>query len=114
MKRAVISMAVFSMLLAGCGGPSTFIVSKDNRAYYLHRESKGLRRMLCESGDFRKILKDAAIPEDVKEGFYRYVCTEERSTEKVIALYTFLTPEERKAIKKAFVKNGYAVNYVPC
>lgn len=99
--------------LVGCG-PTTFIISKDNRAYYLGRKSDSLYEMLCKSGDLEKILSDTSMPEDLKKELYRFTCTEERSKEKVVALYNFLTPEEKEDFKSIFRRHGYTINYVPC
>ncbi len=112
MKR-FLAIIIFAALLSACQ-PSTFVISKGTRAYYFGRESKSLQRLLCDSGDLNRILRDATIPEHLKEGFYIYVCTENRSEQKVISLYQFLTPEERKSLKRAFIRHGYTVNYVPC
>lgn len=101
------------LMLSGCA-PSTFIISKDGRAYYFGRESDELRKMLCDSGDLERILSETIMPEHLKAAFLRYNCSEERSEKKVISTYLFLTPEERKALKSAFIRHGYVINYVPC
>jgi len=94
--------------------PTTFIVSKGNKAYYFGRESRGLKKMVCDSGDLKAVLRRAKIPAKLKDDFFRYVCTEKRSKAKVLALYTFLTPDEKKSLKRAFALEGYMINYVPC
>jgi hypothetical protein len=100
-------------LLAGCSA-TTFIISKDGRAYYLGTKSKSLHAMICASGDLKRVLADTTITGDLKDEFYRYNCTDEQSKEKVVALYTFLTPEEKEQLKRAFRRLGYDINYVPC
>jgi serine/threonine protein kinase len=57
-----------------------------------------LYEMLCKSGDLTQILAETSIPEDLKKDLYRYNCTDERSKEKVVSLYLFLSPE--KTIKR--------------
>jgi hypothetical protein len=104
---------VAAALLAGCA-PTTFIISKDGRAYYLGRKSQVLHAMLCTSGDLKRVLDETSIPEDLKKEFYRYNCTEEHSKEKVVSLYLFLSPEEKEELKSAFRRYGYTINYVPC
>ncbi len=113
--RRVIMIGLMIAFLGGCT-TSTFLIAKENdtRAYRFGSTSKRLKRILCESGDFRRVLRDAEIPEHLKPQFYEYVCTENVSKEKVVSLYQFLTPDERKSLKRAFVKHGYTVNYVPC
>ncbi len=102
-----------AFILWGCAA-TTFIISKDGRAYYLGTKSKILNAMLCRSGDLQKILSETSIPEHLKKEFYRYNCTEEQSKEKVVAIYTFFTPEEKEELKSAFRRHGYDINYVPC
>ena len=113
MKRDLLYLVVFSFILTGCA-PSTFIVSNGIRSNYFGSESKGAYRMLCSSGDLKKVLRRAELPEEIKEDIYEYACTEHRSNKKMISLYTFLTPEEKKSLKRAFVRHGYTVNSVPC
>jgi hypothetical protein len=115
MKRlkAFVAGLVAAALLAGCG-PTTFIISKDGRAYYLGRKSQGLYDMICSSGDLKRVLEDTSIPEDLRKEFYRYNCTEEHSKEKVVSLYLFLSPEEKEELKSAFRRHGYTINFVPC
>ena len=102
-----------ALLVAGCA-TTTFMISKDGRSYYLGRKSAVLHEMLCASGDLRRILAGTSMPEELKEEFYRYNCTEEISKEKVVSVYAFLTPEEKKDLKSAFRRHGYDINAVHC
>ncbi|MBI5141776.1 MAG: hypothetical protein HZA20_06235 [Nitrospirae bacterium] len=112
MNRLLLASA-FMVMLASCG-PSTFIVSRDSSSYYFGSESQSLKRMICDTGDLERVLRDAEIPEHLKSDFNEYVCTEKRSREKVIALYAFLSPEEKRSLKRAFSMRGYMVNHVAC
>jgi len=113
LSTRLITAALLCILFAGCG-PTTFIISKDHRAYYLGRKSESLHTMLCKSGDLEQILSETIMPDDLKKELYRFNCTEERSKEKVISLYLFLTPEEKEDFKSVFRRYGYTINYVPC
>ncbi len=106
-------MVLATLILAGCGA-TTFIISKDGRAYYLGSKSKSLHAMVCMSGDLEHILSETSMPDYLKDEFYRYNCTHEQSKEKVVAIYTFFTPEEKEQLKRAFRRHGYDINYVPC
>ena len=106
-------MLLAVLFFAGCA-TTTFIVSKDGRAYYLGTKSNALYNMLCRSGDLEHALAETSVPDDLKKDFYRYNCSEERSREKVISLYTFFTPVEKEELKSAFRRHGYDINYVPC
>lgn len=113
MKRILLFTLLLSFLLAGCA-PSTFIFNNGRRAYYFGSESKGAYKLLCESGDLKKILRDAELSEEIKKDFYEYACSEHRSNERVISLYTFLTPEEKKSLMKSFARHHYKINAVAC
>lgn len=113
MKRSLIFSVFLLLLLSGCA-PSTFLFNNGIRAYYFGSESKGAYKMLCKSGDLGNILRDADLPEEIKKDVYEYACTEHRSNEKVISLYTFLTPEEKKSLKRSFIRHNYTINSVPC
>ncbi|MBI5102081.1 MAG: hypothetical protein HZB33_09645 [Nitrospirae bacterium] len=110
---ALLAAVLSAVFLMGCGA-TTFIISKDNRAYYLGRKSDSLHRMICLSGDLEAVLAETSIPDDLKKDLYRYNCTDERSKEKVVALYSYLTPEEKLELQSAFRRHGYTINYVPC
>ncbi len=114
MKRVGVIIITLVVFIYGCQS-ATFIVRKgeSTRAYYLGVKSKILHRTLCESGDFKAILKDTDMRPKLKDKMYKYVCVEQ-SREKVFSLYQFLSPEEKASLKRAFKKHDYDVNYVPC
>jgi hypothetical protein len=111
--RRMLTGLLTILFLAGCA-TTTFIVSKDGRAYYLGTKSNAMYAMLCKSGDLEHLLAEISVPDDLKKDFYRYNCSEERSKEKVASLYTFFTPAEKEELKSAFRRHGYDINYVPC
>lgn len=107
--------AILAVIVTGVGAcSSTFVVTKDGRGYQWGSDSKAVYKMLCESGDLRKVLADTGMPEKMKDDIYRYNCSEERSGEKIRQLYATMTGEQRKDLRTAFIKNGYDINYIPC
>lgn len=101
------------LFIVGCA-PTTFLVQKgESKAYYFGSERKDAYELLCESGDLRRILRDAGLEEDIKKELYEYVCVE-RLFDKVVSIYAFLSPEEKKALKSAFVRHDYIINTVRC
>lgn len=100
-------------LLAGCG-TKTFLVGKNGSYTFFGRMNTDLAKDLCTSGELRAILDEAAIPAVAKDGYFRYICTAEYSHEMVVSTYTFMTPEEKKALMRAFARRGYEVNMVHC
>ncbi|MFA5353318.1 MAG: hypothetical protein WC291_03745 [Thermodesulfovibrionales bacterium] len=108
----IASLSAFLLVfVAGCA--DTFLVSKAGKDFVFGRETENAYRMLCETGDLREILADTALPQDIKEGLYRYSCTD-RSYEKVAEIYKGLAPEQRKELRLSFQGNGYDVNYKEC
>ncbi len=100
------------LLMSGCS--STFLISKDGKGYFFGSKSDAVYRLLCDSGDLRRILKDATrIPAEKKEFIYQSNCVS-RSGEKVKEIYASMTPDERKDLRNAFKLNGYDINYLPC
>lgn len=108
-----ISLLALSVLTLTAGCSSTFLVSKDGRGYFFGRDRDELYRMLCDSGDLKKILEDTNLLQDVKDNLYKYNCTQ-RSGDKVKEIYASLTVEQRKDLRTAFKMNGYDINYLPC
>ncbi|MDA8171455.1 MAG: hypothetical protein M0Z48_06460 [Nitrospiraceae bacterium] len=108
----LVALLLTAVFLLGCS-TDRFIVRKNGRAYYFASKSKGLYKMLCASGDFKRVLESSMVPPDMKKDLYRYNCVEP-SADKVQALYVSLTPEQRKSIRSAFIAQGYEINYFPC
>jgi len=92
-RMLVTTFAAAALLAVGCS--STFLVSKNGYGYFLESNAKSLQTMLCDSGDLQKILSDTHLAKDVKENFYRFNCTAERSGEKVKQLFTAGVQEQR-------------------
>ncbi len=101
-----------ALVAAGCS--STFLMVKNGSGYMLGSESKEVYRILCESGDLKKILSDAELRQTAKDDLYKYNCSPERSREKVKQVYASMVPEERKALRLAFKTNGYEINAMHC
>jgi len=101
-------------LVAACAGPSTFLLGKNGDYEYFGKDRPYLRKLLCKQGELEAVLSSAALPADRKKDFQRYICSDERSYDKVISLYLFLSPEEKRSLKKAFEQQGYEVNRMPC
>jgi len=112
MKTVFVLLATIG-LSAGCG-PTTFLVGKDGHYTFFGRMNTPLARDLCTSGELRTILDDAKIPAIAKDGLYRYTCTAEYSRDRVVSIYVFMTPEEKKELMRAFGRRGYEVNLVHC
>jgi hypothetical protein len=106
-------LCLIPAVVAACG-PATFLIERDGTSAFFGRERPYLHTMLCDHAELKVVLRDADLPADVQNDFYRYACSEQRSYDKVASLYLFLTPREKINLKKAFEKHGYRVNYVPC
>lgn len=111
-KSVLIVLATVAVVAAGCS--STFLVSKDGKGYFLGSKSEAIYRMLCDSGDLKKILSDTKFSQGLKNDLYRYNCSSERSGDKVKEIYASMAPEQRKELRNAFKGNGYDINYLPC
>jgi hypothetical protein len=105
--------ALCVVLFSSCH-PSTFLIGKDGSYAYFGRGRPHLYQELCVRDELRSILSESGLPDDMKGDFYEYACSEQRSYDKVVSLYLFLTPEEKERLKASFVKHGYEVNHVNC
>jgi hypothetical protein len=70
--------------------------------------------MLCASGDLLKVLEATHLSKEMKDSFYQYNCSDERSSDKVKELFSSMTSEQRKDIRTAFKEKGYSVNGGSC
>jgi len=99
------------MMLVTVSCSSTFMVSKGvGKRGFLGSNSKTMFDMLCVSGDLEKVLEATHLSKEMKDTFYKYNCSAERSSDKVKQLFLSMTCEERKDIKTAFKANGYSIN----
>lgn len=106
--------SLFAIIIAVVGCSSTFLVSKDGKGYFLGSRSDAIYKMLCESGDLKKLLSDTRFTQELKDDLYRYSCSVERSGDRIKKIYVAMTMEQRKELRVAFTKNGYDINYLPC
>ncbi|MDA8169688.1 MAG: hypothetical protein M0Z59_08360 [Nitrospiraceae bacterium] len=107
----VVLVGILALAAFGC---NRFIIYKGGKAYYFASKRQGLYKMLCESGDFKKVLEAAkTIPEKDKEDLWKYNCVEP-SADKVQQIYTSMTPGQRTDLREAFKTQGYEINYFPC
>ena len=81
---------------------STFLVSKDGKAYYWGKDSKDAYKMFCETGELRKIIADTVLPDAMKEDLYQYNCGAGRSNDKARQLYASMTSAQRKELRISF------------
>jgi hypothetical protein len=90
------------------------IVGKEGRGGFLGNNSKAMYEMLCVLGDLEKVLDATQLGKEMKDNFYRYNCSDERSSDKVKQLYASMTSEQRKDIRNAFKQKGYSINGGSC
>jgi hypothetical protein len=97
------------VLVTGACTPM-FMVGKDGKGGFLGSTSKDMYEMLCASGDMKKVLASTHLSKEMKDAFYQYNCSEERSRDKLKKLYASMTSKQRKDLRKAFKANGYKIN----
>jgi hypothetical protein len=109
-----IGLVAIFLLTISCG--STFLVYKEGiGGAFLGSRSKPTYDLLCGSGDLDKVLADTHLEPAMKNAIYKYSCAKtERSAEMIKQIYASMTIEQRKDIKSAFRKNGYAINKFAC
>jgi hypothetical protein len=110
--RLVIGIVGIVCLLSACS--STFTLTKKGRGDHFHGNSQAKYDMLCASGDLEKVLASIELSGERKETLYRYNCSDERSGEKVLQIYTAMTDQERSDLKRALRKDGFGINFRPC
>jgi hypothetical protein len=112
MKTGYGIIAGMIFFVAGCS--STFMMVKNGTGYMLGQQSDEVYRMLCESGDLKKILSEAELRQGPKDDLYKYNCSPERSRDKVKQVFASMAPAERKSLRVAFKSNGYEINAMHC
>lgn len=113
--RIWLLLGIAGMILITGACTPMFLISKEGsekRGRFLG--SKTAYEMLCASGDLLKVLESTHFSQEMKESFYLYNCSAERSSDKLKQLYASMTSEQRKDIRTAFKKNGYLINSGNC
>jgi hypothetical protein len=109
------SISIVSMALITGACTSMFMVGKgEGRVVFLGSNSQATYEVLCASGDLEKVLETTQLSKEMKDNFYRYNCSAERSSDKVKQLFASMTSEQRKDIRNAFIQNGYSINAGSC
>jgi len=115
MRRLFFSLLVISafiLLASACS--QRFLIYKDGKAYHFAGKREGLYKMLCESGDFKRVLEySITIPSATKSELYALNCVTP-APDRVQELYVAMSVAQRKDLRESFKKEGYAINYFPC
>jgi len=101
---------IIPVVLSGC--TTTFLVSKDCYSAFLDSIDEKLIRMLCDTGDFRKIVDSTELSGKKGESLCASVCLK-HSRENITKIYASFTSQEQKDLKLSFEKHGYDINYKP-
>ncbi|RII30579.1 MAG: hypothetical protein CXR30_06235 [Geobacter sp.] len=112
--RRIISVGVLALAvsaLVGCSS-SNFLVYKDAKHFFVTSNGDTLKKMLCDSGDMDRIVKDSKLPEPLQKELKDEVCASKKVKERLLATLGGMTKEQRKALKLAFQLNGYDINVV--
>lgn len=104
-------IGIAGMVLVTAACTPMFMISKgEGKRGYLGSNSKAIYDMLCVSGDLEKVLEATHLSKEMKDTFYKYNCSAERSSDKVKQLFLSMTCEQRKDVRTAFKEKGYSVN----
>ena len=114
MKIWLVTGIAAMVLLASACTPMFMVGKGEKRGVFLGSNSKAAYDMLCESGDLKDVLEATHLGREMKDNFYQYSCSEERSRDKVKQLYASMTSEQRKDIMDSFKLKGYSVNGGSC
>ncbi len=114
MKTWVLIGIAGAVLIAGACTPMFMVGKGERRGGFLGSNSKAMYEMLCASGDLEKVLAATQLSNEMKDAFYRYNCSAERSSDKIRQLYASMTSEQRKDIRTAFKEKGYSINGGSC
>jgi hypothetical protein len=107
-----IGLAGLAIIASACS-KSPVRVYKDGYTFSLGSGSKVKYEMLCASGDLKKILEATQWSMEIKDNFYKYNCSAERSGDAVNQMYASMTVEQKKDLKSAFKNYGYKIFMCP-
>src|SRR3990172_4182519 len=76
----LIGIVAIVSLTSACSS-SSFLVYKDGKGCFVGSGSDNKFTMLCASGDLEKVLAVTHLSNDLKDSFYKYNCSAERSSD---------------------------------
>ncbi len=112
MKRTSLAILIAAAIVAGIfsGCTSNILVRKNGQPYFLATKQKGLKPLLCDSGDLEVILKDTKLENRQQDDIRSSICAESFNREKTLEVLSGLTREEREDFKGSLERHGYHVN----
>lgn len=114
MKTWLLTGIVGMALVIGACTPMFMVSKGEKRGVYLGSNSKATYDVLCASGELKTVLEATHFSSEMKDVFYQYNCSAERSSDKVKQLFSSMTSEQKKDIKAAFKEKGYSINGGTC
>jgi hypothetical protein len=113
MQRMVnCAAAMVVALLAGGCSSNNFLLYKEGRHFFVTSNRPELKRVLCDSGDMDRIVRDAKLPEPLQKELKEEVCASDKVKERLMATLDGMSREQRAALKTAFRENGYDINNI--
>jgi hypothetical protein len=105
-------IAGMTLITGACSAPMFMVSIKgdERMGQFLGKKTDFMYELLCVSGGLQKVLETTQWNTEMKEEFYQSNCSTGRSYDKVRRIYKAMTREQRKDIRTAFKKNGYAIN----
>jgi hypothetical protein len=92
---------------------SSFLIAKDGRTYIFGSSADRLREALCDTGNFKKILHDTRLQDEIKTSMYQYYCVKSLP-DKARELYASLSFAQQKELRLSFEKHGFEINKLTC
>ena len=111
MMRVRPVVLLFVLLAGGCAGRN-FVLYKDGNSFYLTSDCARRKQVLCDSGDFDRVVADSKLTAQVREELKTGVCGAGGGREAVLALLGRMSGAEYSAFLDAFRRNGYEINKV--
>lgn len=103
------AITAVALLFGGCNS-SNFMVYKDGSNFYVTSNCSERKRILCDSGDIDKIVKDSGLPHSLQKALKDTTCATSKEKETLMATLEGMTPDQITVLKDAFRRNGYEIN----
>lgn len=105
------TIVIVTLIMGGCSS-NNFLIYKDAKHFYVTSNGPELKRVLCDSGDMDKIVRDSKLPDGMQKELKDGICASSKVKEHLMASLDGMTKEQRAALKEAFRHNGYDINVV--
>lgn len=105
----VVAVVVVSLMSGGCGS-GNFMVYKNGSNFYLTSNCPERKRIVCDSDEISKIVKDSGLAVALQVELKDAICFPGKEFRPLREILKGMTDKQISDLKESFQRNGYEIN----